>query len=65
MGMPLHELATGPDRSFLRWVIDKDFPPHVVEICRAALERNGEELVAWARQRFGQPAPTDKPPFTK
>jgi DNA polymerase-3 subunit epsilon len=65
MGMPLHELAAGPDRSFLRWVIEKDFPPHVVEICRAALERNCEELVAWARQRFGQPAPTDKPPFTK
>jgi DNA polymerase-3 subunit epsilon len=64
-GMPLHELAAGPDRSFLRWVIEKDFPPHVGEICRAALERNGEELVAWARQRFGQPAPTDKPPFTK
>lgn len=65
MGVALHELAAGPDRSFLRWVIDKDFPPHVVEICRAALERTGEELVAWARQRFGQPAPTDKPPFTK
>jgi DNA polymerase-3 subunit epsilon len=64
-GMPLHELAAGPERSFLRWVIEKDFPPHVGEICRAALERNGEELVAWARQRFGQPAPTDKPPFTK
>ena len=65
MGVALHELAAGPDRSFLRWVIDKDFPPHVVEICRAALERKGEELVAGARQRFGQPAPTDKPPFTK
>jgi DNA polymerase-3 subunit epsilon len=64
-GVPLHELAAGPDRSFLRWVIEKDFPAHVIEICRAALERNGEELVAWARQRFGQPAPTDKPPFTK
>jgi DNA polymerase-3 subunit epsilon len=65
MGMPLHELASGPDRSFLRWVIDKDFPPHVIEICRAALERNCEELVAWARQRFGQAAPTAQPPVAK
>jgi len=65
MGMALHELASGPDRSFLRWVIEKDFPPHVVEICRAALERSCDELVAWARQRYGQPAPTQQPPFSK
>jgi DNA polymerase-3 subunit epsilon len=55
MGVPLHELAGSPDRSFLRWVCEKDFPPHVIEICRAALERTGEELVAWVRQRYGQP----------
>ena len=65
MGVPLHELAASPDRSFLQWVCNKDFPPHVIEICRAALERNGEELVAWVRQRYGQPAPTQQPPFAK
>ena len=63
MGTPLHELAAGPDRSFLRWVLEKGFPPHVGEICRAALERSGDELIAWARERFGQAAPTEKPPF--
>jgi DNA polymerase-3 subunit epsilon len=63
LGQPLHELAAGPDRSFLRWVLDKDFPPHVGEICRVALERTGDELVAWVRQRYGQPAPTAQPPF--
>jgi DNA polymerase-3 subunit epsilon len=57
MGMALHELAAGPDRSFLRWVIEKDFPPHVGEICRAALERSCEELIAWARTRFPPPPP--------
>jgi DNA polymerase III subunit epsilon len=62
-GAPVHELAAGPDRSFLRWVIEKDFPPHVAEICKAALERPGDELVAWVRQRFGQPASTTQPPF--
>src|SRR5689334_7037097 len=30
---PLHQLAAGPDRSFLRWVIERDFPVHVGEIC--------------------------------
>lgn len=65
MGAPIHELAAGPDRSFLNWVIGKDFPPHVAEICKAALERPGEELIAWARQRFGQPAPTAQPPFAQ
>src|SRR5262249_44514775 len=57
LGVPLHELAAGPDRGFLRWVIEKDFPAHVGEICRVALERTPEELVSWARTRFGEPAP--------
>ena len=64
-GAPIHELAAGPERSFLRWVIEKDFPPHVGEICRAALEHDGEQFLAWARQRYGQPAPTAQPPFAK
>lgn len=63
MGMPLHELASGPDRSFLLWVLSKDFPLHVGEICKAALERPGDDFVAWARARYGQPAPTAQPPF--
>ncbi len=62
-GAAVHELAAGPDRSFLSWVISKDFPPHVMEICKAALDRNAEDLHAWVRQRYGQPAPTAQPPF--
>jgi len=45
-GTAVHEV----DRSFLRWIVDKDFPPHVVQICRAALERTPEEFLAWARE---------------
>ncbi len=63
-GAALHELAAGPDRSFLAWVMSKDFPPHVMEICKAALERSGDDLHAWVKTRFGQPAPTAQPPFT-
>jgi DNA polymerase-3 subunit epsilon len=48
----LHELAAGPDRSFLRWVVDRDFPIHVGEVCRAALDLPGEEFLAWARRRY-------------
>lgn len=62
MGMPLHELAAGPDRSFLRWVLEKDFPPHVTEICRAALELSAEELLAWVRERWPPPKPHAAPP---
>jgi DNA polymerase-3 subunit epsilon len=66
-GAVLHELAAGPDRSFLRWVIERDFPPHVTEICRAALDLPRDELLTWARERYGQPAPTSisalAPPF--
>jgi DNA polymerase-3 subunit epsilon len=64
-GAPIHELAAGPDRSFLRWVIDRDFPPHVGEVCRAALELPRDEFLQWARTRYGTPAPTAQPPFAK
>ena len=48
----LHQLAAGPDRSFLRWVVERDFPIHVGEVCRAALDLPGDEFLAWARRRF-------------
>jgi DNA polymerase-3 subunit epsilon len=53
-GVPIHELAAGPDRSFLRWVLDKDFPPHVGEICKHALERSPDEFVKWAREHYAK-----------
>jgi DNA polymerase-3 subunit epsilon len=49
---PVHQLAAGPDRSFLRWVVERDFPVHVGEVCRAALDLPGEEFLAWARRRY-------------
>ncbi len=68
-GTPLHEVAGGPDRGFLRWVLDRppgrDFPAHVVEVCRAALDLPRDELLDWARRRYGTPAPTVQPPFSK
>ncbi|MGE0869132.1 MAG: exonuclease domain-containing protein [Kofleriaceae bacterium] len=53
-GAPLHELAAGPDRSFLRWVLERDFPVHVREICRAALDLPSEQFLLWANERYGQ-----------
>ena len=48
----VHQLAAGPDRSFLRWVVERDFPLHVGEVCRAALDLPGEEFLAWARRKY-------------
>lgn len=64
-GVPLHIVAK-TDAGYLRWVIDKDFPPHVGEICRRAIEtyRSPDELVGWARERYGQAAPTELPGFS-
>ena len=68
-GVPILEVASGPERSFLRWMIDRpagrDFPAHVVEVCRAALELPPDELLPWARRRYSTAAPTLQPPFTK
>jgi DNA polymerase-3 subunit epsilon len=55
---PVHQLAAGPDRSFLRWVVERDFPVHVGEVCRAALDLPGDEFLAWARRRYPAPPST-------
>lgn len=55
-GVALHELAAGPDRSFLQWVMTKDFPVHVKEVCRGALVRPREEFLAWVAERYPRPA---------
>lgn len=64
-GAAVHELAAGPDRGFLKWVSDRDFPIHVGEVCKAALALPADEFLAWARRRYGQAAPTVQPPFAK
>jgi DNA polymerase III subunit epsilon len=68
-GIPLLEIASGSERSFLHWMLDRppgrDFPPHVVEICRAVLDLPPAEFLQWARRRYGTPAPTAQPPFAK
>jgi DNA polymerase-3 subunit epsilon len=64
-GAPLHQLAAGPDRSFLTWILERDFPEHVCNVCRAALDLDGEKFLAWAREHYGQAAPTTQPPFAK
>jgi DNA polymerase-3 subunit epsilon len=60
-GTPLAALAAGPERSFLRWILDKDFPAHVHDICRRALEAGADELHAWVTETYGA-APTETPP---
>jgi DNA polymerase-3 subunit epsilon len=62
-GTPVHALAAS-DAGYLRWLLNKDdFPSHVLDICRRALELPGDELHSWARHRYGQAAPTAQPPF--
>lgn len=59
-GVPIAELASGDveSRGYLSWIINKDFPPHVGEICRFALEgRTESELVEHVKQRWGEPDP--------
>jgi len=61
-GTAVHLLAR-ESRDYLEWVIAKDFPGHVGEVCRVALERDAAALLAWAREKFGQAAATEQPPF--
>lgn len=63
-GVPLSELARGPDAGYLQWISSKDFPVHVREICRRALELDGVALEEWVRRTYGGSAadPTPVPP---
>lgn len=47
------------DGGFLRWVIAKDFPPHVKDICRVALERR-HQFGAWIAQYYPRRTPVDQ-----
>lgn len=40
------------DPGFLRWVLGKDFPPHVRDICAAALKLPGVHLKPWIAERY-------------
>jgi hypothetical protein len=52
-GVPVAELAKGPDATYLMWIANKDFPIHVREICGRALEMDGAALEAWVRRIHG------------
>ena len=45
------------DPGFLRWVLGKDFPPHVKEVCDAALRLRGRgtQFVDWVTQTYPRP----------
>lgn len=60
-GTPIHELAAGPDSSYLHWMMGKDFPEHVKRICEGAVHYRGEKLVEWLVSEFGPP-PEDPEP---
>ena len=55
-GTLLSEIAAGPDASYLRWIVDKDFPDHVREACRQALDLSPEDFDLWSQKRFAKPA---------
>jgi DNA polymerase-3 subunit epsilon len=53
-GTLLTELASGPEANYLRWIINKDFPAHVLETCRQALDLDAKDFACWAAERFGR-----------
>lgn len=42
------------DAGFLRWVIGKDFPPHVKDVCRVVLERR-HQFKDWIARYYPRP----------
>lgn len=43
------------DAGFLKWILAKDFPPHVQKICRVALERR-RQFDVWITTYYPRPA---------
>lgn len=52
------------DPGFLRWVLAKDFPPHVKKICGVALERR-RQFKDWIAQYYPRPEPPTEEPSSQ
>tara|TARA_B100001094_G_scaffold313891_1_gene352160 strand:+ start:119 stop:919 length:801 start_codon:yes stop_codon:yes gene_type:complete len=46
------EMANGPDAGYLRWILNKDFPAAVQEVCRQALDLSEASFRAWVSERY-------------
>jgi DNA polymerase-3 subunit epsilon len=62
-GTALADLAAGTDRGFLRWVLDRDFPAHIHDICRRALELSAADLDPWIAATYGPCPAADAAPL--
>ena len=49
------------DGGFLKWVLAKDFPPHVMKICRVALERR-RTFAEWIATYYPRPVAKETEP---
>ena len=54
---PLSKLAARKDGDYLRWILRRDFPPHVNEISIKALQLSPNALRAWIVRTYGPAAP--------
>lgn len=54
-GIKLTDMAAGPDDGYLKWLVGKDFPPHVIALCSAALTLGTEEFAEFVKQRYLSP----------
>lgn len=54
-GKALHEMAAGPDRGYFEWMMGRDFPAHVKEICQAALKLEGQAFLASVARSYPPP----------
>lgn len=50
-GAIAHELAAA-DPAYFRWMLDKDFPVHVHDICKAVLRLGKDEFLRWAESLY-------------
>lgn len=53
-GTSLAQLARTDNGGYLRWILNKDFPPHVRDICARCLELPADEFLAWLEDTYGQ-----------
>jgi DNA polymerase-3 subunit epsilon len=54
--------VSAADGGFLRWLLARDFPPHVKKICRVALERR-RQFTIWIEQYYPRPVAKETHPM--
>ena len=56
-GKTIDDVVSQGNSGYLKWILQKDFPQHVHQVCKQALNLEQSEFGAWLAEEFNVPSP--------